>query len=117
MLVKIFVCIYAVFIDFIQLFLNNVLFSHGDLGCPALPTPPTGIDCYVSDDCLGIHCCATIDLHVIQPSVSIDIVLDPCDFVISVAFGDRYFNTTLFTYEWGQHKEYLIGSSIKLRYV
>ncbi|XP_072023446.1 uncharacterized protein, partial [Amphiura filiformis] len=84
--------------------------------CPAIPTPTPGLECVITHQCLGIECCADIDLKVIQRSVYVNMVLDSCNFEISITFGKWFFNTTLFTYEWGKNEVMMLGNAIYIRF-
>ena len=80
-------------------------------GCSTLP-----ICSITSDNCLSFECCVDLDLTVIQRSVSVALVMDFCNFEISVTFGEWKYDTTLFSYNWGEEEILVVGNAVEFRY-
>lgn len=86
------------------------------LECPLMNNqPPTNLlTCSVDDKCLGIHCCASLDLVFTRLSTTAWAVLDPCEFELSVGFGTWSQNVTLFEHVWGVEKAVDISNAVRI---
>ena len=84
--------------------------------CPLLNKPPSTniLTCTVDDQCLGIHCCASLDLIFTRLSTTAWVVLDPCEFELSVGFGSWTQNVTLFEYDWGVERTVDISDTVHI---
>ncbi|XP_033637723.1 uncharacterized protein LOC117298529 [Asterias rubens] len=82
--------------------------------CPLMNKPPSTniLTCTVDDQCLGIHCCASLDLIFTRLSTTAWVVLDPCEFELSVGFGSWTKNLTLFEYDWGVERTVDISDTV-----
>ncbi|XP_038050728.1 uncharacterized protein LOC119723897 [Patiria miniata] len=69
---------------------------------PSLPTLPSGGVCHYSDTCLGVECCLAVDLGIISRTLRAWLIVDPCDFKLSVGFENWSYNVTLLSYKWGK---------------
>ena len=76
-----------------------------------LPELPDEIMCVINEQCLGIQCCFNLDIGVALLSTQAWLIVDPCNFQISVGFGTWFRNITLFTYEWGQEERHVLGNN------
>ena len=74
------------------------------------------VNCSVTDNCLGYQCCANIDLKITEKSLQLHLSIDPCNFMISVGFGEWFLNMSLFSYEWGTEEVRPLGNAIIIRY-
>ena len=85
-------------------------------GCQSVPKLPKGIECAITtENCLTFDCCLDLDLKVIKRRVRIAFMVDFCNYEISIAFGDFFLNTTLFTYEWGDDETIIVSEAVQLR--
>ncbi|KAL3873935.1 hypothetical protein ACJMK2_037012, partial [Sinanodonta woodiana] len=71
--------------------------------CPAvlskLPTLPDSISCHVPDYCTGIDCC--VEIKSIQRNFNLYLLLDACNYQLTVGIEKFMLNRTLFNYKWG----------------
>ena len=86
------------------------------LECPLLmlPSPTSFLTCTVDDRCLGLTCCASLDLVFTRLSTTAWAILDPCEFKLSVGLGSWSTNVTLFEYDWGVDKMLDISDSVHI---
>ncbi|XP_038062441.1 uncharacterized protein LOC119732930 [Patiria miniata] len=82
----------------------------------SLPPLPSGVTCEFSDRCLGIRCCTELDLEITVLSVNMWLVLDPCEFTLSMGLGKWSLTFTIFDYHWGTQEELKIGKALTLIY-
>ena len=71
--------------------------------------------CFISDNCLGVKCCARLNLKVVQPMVNAWLSIDPCNFIVSVGFEKFEYNSNLLKYRWGTQASVMIANSLELR--
>ncbi|XP_022103294.1 uncharacterized protein LOC110986022 [Acanthaster planci] len=82
----------------------------------SLPSVSNGLTCELSRECLGIRCCVELDLQVTTLSVNAWLILDPCEFTLSVGFGTWSLIFTIFDYHWGTQEQLKIGKALTLIY-
>ena len=87
--------------------------------CPLIQAPSIAdiLVCHIADKCLGISCCMTLDIKVKKLYVTAAIIVDPCEFVLSITFGNWLHNITLISFDWGMEKQQSIGNSVQIRYI
>ncbi|XP_072048756.1 uncharacterized protein [Amphiura filiformis] len=87
-------------------------------GCPAVTVPltPNSLSCYPASTCLGVTCCVDLDLVITKLQTKAWIILDPCQFTLSIGLGMWELNITLVEYAFGQEKTEMIGDVIEFRY-
>ncbi|XP_072048757.1 uncharacterized protein [Amphiura filiformis] len=93
--------------------------SASGQGCTQISVPPLlpqGVSCSVDNSCHGFQCCADIDLKITRRSLDVYLQVDPCNFVLSVGFGEWSLNVSLFTYTWGTIETQSLGNAIDIRY-
>ncbi|XP_022102001.1 uncharacterized protein LOC110985344 [Acanthaster planci] len=97
---------------------TSALVGEDEEECTAisLPSLPAGVTCELSHRCLGIRCCAELDLRVTILSVNTWLILDPCEFTLSMGFGKWSLTFTIFDYHWGTQEELKIGKALTLIY-
>ena len=78
------------------------------------PAPTSVLTCTVDDRCLGIQCCASLDLVFTQLSTTAWAMLDPCEFQLSVGLGSWSKNVTLFEFDWGVERTIDIGDAVHI---
>ncbi|XP_038050876.1 uncharacterized protein LOC119724026 [Patiria miniata] len=83
----------------------------------SLQSLPSGVTCELSYRCLGVRCCAELDLEITVLSVNIWLLLDPCEFTLSIGFGKWSLTFTIFDYHWGTQEEIQIGKAVTLIYI
>ncbi|XP_072033122.1 uncharacterized protein [Amphiura filiformis] len=77
----------------------------------SLPKLPQEVTCVINNRCLGIQCCLNVDITVAHLTTQTWLIIDPCNFQISVGFGSWYLNITLITYQWGQEEGHTLGNN------
>ncbi|XP_033637389.1 uncharacterized protein LOC117298318 isoform X2 [Asterias rubens] len=94
------------------------ILARAENKCPLMNKPPSTniLTCTVDDQCLGIHCCASLDLIFTRLSTTAWAVLDPCEFELSVGFGSWTKSLTLFEYDWGVEKTVDISDAVHLEF-
>ncbi|KAK3589057.1 hypothetical protein CHS0354_008707 [Potamilus streckersoni] len=86
---------------------QNTSYSSSSRGwssaCPAalskLPTLPDSVSCFVPDYCTGVDCC--IEIRPIQRNFNLYLLLDACNYQLTVGIEKFMLNRTLFNYKWG----------------
>ena len=91
-----------------NIFLIRILSACSAFTLPELPQP---VSCVINSQCLGIQCCLNLDFTVAVLSTQAWLIVDPCNFCISVGLGSWFFNVTLLTYNWGQQESYALGNN------
>ncbi|XP_071798137.1 uncharacterized protein [Asterias amurensis] len=81
-----------------------------------LPRLPSTLTCDLYDRCLGVQCCVDLDLQITVLSSTVWLVLDPCEFTLSMGFGKWSIIFTIFDYHWGTQEELKIGKALTLIY-
>jgi hypothetical protein len=66
-----------------------------------LPDLGEGVSCHVPDYCTGVHCC--VDVPVIGHAFHTYVLLDACNYILSVGIDMLQFNVTLLDYRWGMY--------------
>ena len=79
------------------------------------PTTPSNQSCIITNNCLGFRCCLDIDLKIAKKSVEVFLLVDLCNFDISIGFGKWYRNISMFAYHWGTEEIHSLGNAIRLR--
>jgi hypothetical protein len=72
----------------------------------------SGVSCHIPDYCTGIDCC--VDVPVIQRAFHAYVLLDACNYKLSVGIEKLSFNLTLFDYEWGKVEHFYLQGVIRL---
>ena len=88
------------------------------IDCPSgfvVPAIENFLQCSVNDRCLGIECCVCLDFKLSKLSLKTWIILDPCNFVISIGFEKLSFNQTLLSYEWDKLETFDISDFLLIR--
>ena len=80
-----------------------------DLDLPPLTGPLT---CYVPDYCSGISCC--IDVDFISRSFNAYLLIDTCNFVLTVGIEDFKTEIPLSTYHWGTKESFALFGLVKI---
>jgi hypothetical protein len=101
-----------------SLFTLCKMFNHPILIFPVCPDDsitlpsgqPSGTTCQINYHCLGIECCSLIDLGILSRAFKTWLIIDPCEYRLSLGFEHFNFNTTLFTFVRGVEKRIEIGS-------
>ncbi len=106
---------------------NHVVFQDyvGDIGCFTIlndvkcPRASVGYlsngTCYVNDVCSGFLCCLDMDFVVTQRQISAYIVMDVCNFEMTIGLGEWFLDVSLFTYSWGTEMTKTLGNAIQLK--
>ena len=85
--------------------------------CPGLTLPTSiaeGVNCTIDNRCVGFHCCLVMDFTVTNRTVNVYITIDPCNYIISVGFGEWFLDVSLYSYTWGKEISEHLGSVIGL---
>ncbi|XP_022105071.1 uncharacterized protein LOC110987006 [Acanthaster planci] len=85
-------------------------------GCPAVDITqlPDSLTCTVTDSCLGIQCCLEMDLKITTRSINAWLILDPCNFTVSVGFEKWERSVTLFHYPMGDVMEEVVNDVLRM---
>jgi hypothetical protein len=65
----------------------------------SLPALPGEVSCYIPDYCTGIDCC--VDMPVVNRALNIYVLLDACNYTLSIGIEKWSFNLSLLDYDWG----------------
>ncbi|KAK6174798.1 hypothetical protein SNE40_013376 [Patella caerulea] len=85
--------------------------------CPlnmTLPALPSNLGCYIPDYCTGIICCTEVSQ--VRRAFQAHILIDGCNFQMSVGIEKIFFNISLVDYEWGKDEIIDIGGLFKLTF-
>ena len=66
-----------------------------------LPTLSPAVSCHVTSFCTGIQCCVHNEL--LNRTLEIGILLDPCENRLSLSIEQTRYNTTLSKVKWGRY--------------
>lgn len=90
--------------------------------CPHMP-PIQGssgglesLRCVHSDGCMGVDCCASLDLGIVSRSFVVRAFVDPCVMVLSISFDNWLLNRTLLSFVWGVEQTEQIAKAGRLIY-
>uniref|UniRef100_A0A1I8J1R3 DUF1619 domain-containing protein n=1 Tax=Macrostomum lignano TaxID=282301 RepID=A0A1I8J1R3_9PLAT len=86
--------------------------------CPHMP-PIHGLEnlrCAHSDGCMGVDCCAKLDLGIVSRSFLVRAFVDPCVMVLSISFDNWLLNRTLLSFVWGVEQREQIAKTVRLIY-
>jgi hypothetical protein len=70
------------------------------------------VSCHIPDYCTGIDCCVDVDL--IGKSFNAYVLMDACNYKLSVGIEKLAFNLTLFEYEWGKVEHFYLQGVIRI---
>ncbi len=98
--------------------IDTVCFEQPDEPtCPGLALPTSiaeGITCTIDNRCVGFHCCLDMDFIVTSRTVNTYITIDPCNYIISVGFGEWFLEVSLYSYNWGTEITEHLGNIIDI---
>ncbi len=63
---------------------------------------------------LEFRCCVDIDLKALNVSVEVSFIVDPCNSVVSVGFGNWNLNMSLLVYHWNTEEIMAIGNALTI---
>lgn len=89
---------------------------HIFLDCPKASAPvalPDKVSCLIPDICTGIDCCAEVDF-LAGRSINTQVLLDPCQSIMSLNLEKMQYNVTLFDYEFGTTDHFSLQGALRL---
>ncbi|XP_071123208.1 uncharacterized protein [Mytilus edulis] len=75
-------------------------FSSGCDGVSTILSLPQDVSCHVRESCTEISCCT--ETEIISRSLETKLIIDPCDFRLTVGIEKLSFDVDLFDFEWGK---------------
>ena len=57
----------------------------------------------------------TLDLKVTEIYLTASILVNPCEFVMEITFGEWSLNITLIDYDWGTERQLSFGNAVEFR--
>ncbi|XP_048250793.1 uncharacterized protein LOC124111176 [Haliotis rufescens] len=92
--------------------------SNGwNMACPrnlTLPSLPDSLSCHIPDYCTGLDCCVTA--AGIGMSFNAKILLNTCDYVLTVGIENLVFKTALFNYKWGEWEQFNLNGVVRIEF-
>ncbi|XP_052067236.1 uncharacterized protein LOC127706620 [Mytilus californianus] len=67
-------------------------------------TIPQDVVCHVGELCTEISCCT--ETEIIARTLETKLIIDPCDFKLTIAIERLLFEVDLFHFEWGHQKQF-----------
>ncbi|VDI45264.1 Hypothetical predicted protein [Mytilus galloprovincialis] len=89
-------------------------FSSGCKKVLPIYTIPQDVVCHVGELCTEISCCT--ETEIIARSLEVKLILDPCDFKLTVAIERLLFEVDLFHFEWGHQKQFDLYGVIEISF-
>lgn len=87
----------------ISIRIEHLLLIYCFLGCDGVSTIlslPRDVSCHVGESCTEISCCT--ETEIISRSLETKLIIDPCDFRLTVGIEKLSFDVDLFDFEWGK---------------
>eukprot|EP00105_Crassostrea_gigas_P044578 XP_019928726.1 PREDICTED: uncharacterized protein LOC105342845 [Crassostrea gigas] len=75
---------------------------------------PAGTTCHLYDFCTGVRCCS--DIPLLDRSINTWLIIDHCNYKLSVGFEKLSINVSLRDYEMGKQKDVIINGVFRIRY-
>lgn len=86
------------------------------LGCDQYVTlggVPAGTTCHLYDFCTGVRCCS--DIPLLDRSINTWLILDHCNYKLSVGFEKLSINVSLHDYEMGKEEDVIINGVFRIQ--
>ncbi|XP_072033123.1 uncharacterized protein [Amphiura filiformis] len=90
-----------------------------DTSCPSgfqIPAIDRILQCSIEETCLGIKCCVNLNFKIDELMLKTWLILDPCNFTISIGFEKLSVDIPLFSYEWGTEEVLEVSEFLIIRY-
>nr|XP_022320681.1 uncharacterized protein LOC111122936 [Crassostrea virginica] len=84
--------------------------------CPNVKTPtslPTSVSCRIPNICTGIDCCVEIEF-LGGRTINIQVLLDPCEGIMSLSIENMQYNLTLMDYTFGKTDHFSLQGAIRI---
>lgn len=81
----------------------------------SLGSIPDGSTCHLYDFCTGVRCCS--DIPLLDRSINTWLIIDHCNYKLSVGFEKLSINVSLRDYEMGKQKDVIINGVFRIRWV
>ncbi|KAL3873866.1 hypothetical protein ACJMK2_036950, partial [Sinanodonta woodiana] len=85
--------------------------------CPydvKLPSLPSGVACHIPSLCTGVQCC--VDVEFLNRSFNAFLLLDSCNYKLTVGIEKLNFTKHLFDYSWGKQDQFWLFGAVRLDY-
>lgn len=80
------------------------------------PLPlPSSVVCRLPKSCTGIDCCAQIGF-LGRRTINIQVLLDPCEAIMSLNIENMQYNLTLMDYDFGTTDHFTLQGAIRIEY-
>ena len=74
---------------------------------------PSGTTCHLYDFCTGVRCCS--DLPLLGRSINTWLILDHCNYKLSVGFEKFSINVSLHDYDLGSQKKVIVNGVFRIQ--
>ncbi|XP_062616058.1 uncharacterized protein LOC134277763, partial [Saccostrea cucullata] len=84
--------------------------------CPntGVPSPlPSSVSCHIPQLCTGIDCCAEIGF-LGGRTINVQVLMDPCEAIMSLNIEKMQYNLTLFDYDFGTTDHFTLQGAIRI---
>jgi hypothetical protein len=85
------------------------------IACPSdlvLPALDESVSCHIPEHCTGVECCVDVDL--VGRSFHAYVVIDPCQYTLSIGIENLAVNLTLLDYEWGTIEHFNLRGVVRI---
>ncbi|XP_062579219.1 uncharacterized protein LOC134241150, partial [Saccostrea cucullata] len=80
---------------------------------PFLPALPSSVSCHIPNTCTSIDCCAEI-AFLNGRSINVQVLMDPCEAIMSLNIEKMQYNITLFDYDFGTTDHFTLQGAIRI---
>ena len=74
---------------------------------------PSGTTCHLYDFCTGVRCCS--DVPLLGRSINTWLILDHCNYKLSVGFEKFSINVSLHDYDLGSQKKGIVNGVFRIQ--
>lgn len=78
-----------------------------------LPPLPSSVSCHIPDSCTSIDCCAEV-AFLGGRSINVQVLMDPCEAIMSLNIERMQYNITLFDYDFGTTDHFTLQGAIRI---
>uniref|UniRef100_K1PXP9 Uncharacterized protein n=1 Tax=Magallana gigas TaxID=29159 RepID=K1PXP9_MAGGI len=80
---------------------------------PTLPPLPGSVSCHIPDSCTSIDCCAEV-AFLGGRSINVQVLMDPCEAIMSLNIEKMQYNITLFDYNFGTTDHFTLQGALRI---
>lgn len=78
-----------------------------------LPPLPSSVSCHILDSCTSIDCCAEV-AFLGGRSINVQVLMDPCEAIMSLNIEKMQYNITLFDYDFGTTDHFTLQGALRI---